>query len=80
MTNCHRNTNEDGRVLEFLPVAFFEPGVYRMWCDVKDYYTGRNLTTFFPALQITFDLEDPRKDYHIALLLSPYGFVTYRGI
>ena len=30
-------------------------------------------------LQIVFDISDPRRHYHIPLLLSPYGYTTYRG-
>ncbi len=69
----HGFTNDEGRVLGFgeSPVA----GVYRMTFDVAAYMPH----TFFPTIAITFEVQDPSAEVHVPLLLSPFGYTTYRG-
>lgn len=43
-----------------------------IWCDIKKFYDAQNMPTFFPGLQVTFDLVDPHKDYHVVFLQSQY--------
>jgi 5-hydroxyisourate hydrolase len=35
--------------------------------------------TFFPTIAVTFEVRDPGERYHVPLLLSPFGYTTYRG-
>ena len=35
---------------------------------------------FFPSIAIAFEVRDPAEHYHVPLLLSPFGYSTYRGI
>jgi 5-hydroxyisourate hydrolase len=71
-------TNADGRVEELLPPgSSAAAGVYRMTFDTKKYFEGG--TTFYPYVSIVFDLSAPTEHYHIPLLLSPFGYSTYRG-
>lgn len=65
-------TDEDGRV-QALGVALGE-GVYRI-----GFATGDAGNTFFPEVQVIVDLDGSRSHYHVPLLLSPFGYVTYRG-
>jgi len=55
-------------------------GVYRLTFDVAAYQRemGRD-ATFFPEVRITFNVKETGEHYHIPLLLSPFGYSTYRG-
>ena len=44
-----------------------------------DYYKKANRETFFPEVPVIFQVKQADQHYHIPLLLSPYGFSTYRG-
>jgi 5-hydroxyisourate hydrolase len=65
-------TNQDGRVPDLLPSAFeLIPGIYRLLFEVKG--------PFFPEVTVVFEVKDASAHYHVPLLLSPYGYSTYRG-
>ena len=66
-------TNPDGRILDFGEQP--APGVYRLMFDVAAYMPE----TFFPTIAVTFEVRDPGERYHVPLLLSPFGYTTYRG-
>jgi 5-hydroxyisourate hydrolase len=68
-----RTTDVDGRVGAFDGVE--RPGVYRLTFDVEGSYPG----SFFPSASITFRVDDPTPHLHVPLLLSPFGYTTYRG-
>jgi 5-hydroxyisourate hydrolase len=68
-------TDADGRVRDLGPDEL-SPGVHRLVFDTAG-YLGR--TAFFPEVAITFEPADPAAHYHLPLLLSPYGYSTYRG-
>jgi 5-hydroxyisourate hydrolase len=65
-------TDEDGRIAA-RGVALGS-GVYRLV-----FATGDAGNTFFPEVHVIVDLEDTRPHHHIPLLLSSYGYTTYRG-
>ncbi len=68
-------TDADGRVSTLLaPDHALAPGVYRIRFDVGAYQSG-----FYPSVTIDFRVEAAREHYHVPLLLSPYGYSTYRG-
>ena len=72
-------TDEKGRLNSLAegPVA---PGTYRLIFDVGDFHRAGGLSVaFFPEVQITFNVRDPYEHYHVPLLLSPFGYSTYRG-
>ncbi len=71
-------TDEDGRIGDFGPEAL-EPGSYRVWFGVGDYFDAAGVPTFYPEVTITFDVSTPSEHYHVPLLLSPYAYSTYRG-
>jgi 5-hydroxyisourate hydrolase len=74
------STDEFGRltlVTEGLPVA---PGTYSLTFDIGTYQRDHGVTVpFFPEVKITFNVRDPDEHYHLPLLLSPFGYSTYRG-
>ena len=65
-------TDADGRA-RLLDRA--EPGTYRLTFHTGDY----NPDGFFPEATIVFRIENPEQHYHVPLLLSPFGYATYRG-
>lgn len=66
-----RVTDADGRVGDF---GDLEPGTYRLGFE-----TGEHGNRFFPFVHVVFRVEGDREHYHVPLLLSGYGYTTYRG-
>jgi 5-hydroxyisourate hydrolase len=52
-----------------------ERGIYRLTFDTGNY----NPDGFFPVVPIVFRIEETEQHYHVPLLLSPFGYSTYRG-
>ncbi|HND84888.1 MAG TPA: hydroxyisourate hydrolase, partial [Pseudobdellovibrionaceae bacterium] len=72
---ARRLTNEDGRIEDFLPPDMKLPaGVYILNFDLS-----QHKDCFFPEVQVSFKVDGKRGHYHVPLLLSPYGYATYRG-
>ena len=73
-------TDEQGRLNDLLPEGA-EPmaGTYRMRFDTGAYFGQRGLESFFPAVTVEFTLREPGEHHHVPLLLSPFGYSTYRG-
>jgi 5-hydroxyisourate hydrolase len=67
-------TDGDGRLR--LPDAATEKGVYRLTFDTGA-YLGPD--AFFPEVAVVFTVADPAEHHHVPLLLSPFGYSTYRG-
>lgn len=72
-------TDANGRVRELLPEARLEEVRYRLVFDTYTYFTGQGLPAFYPVVIVVFEIPDPNQHYHIPLLLSPFGYSTYRG-
>jgi 5-hydroxyisourate hydrolase len=73
-------TDRDGRVTALLPP--FAPagaGGYRLTFDVGEYFRARGVESFYSKVSIDFVVRDAGSHYHVPLLLSPYGYSTYRG-
>jgi 5-hydroxyisourate hydrolase len=68
-------TDADGRVRSLGPDRLAQ-GAHRLVFDTASYLGG---AAFFPEVVIVFDPADPGEHYHVPLLLSPYGYSTYRG-
>ena len=69
-------TNQDGRI------AFnceAKTGEYRLSFYIEDYLNSSGHVAFFTQAPISFKISDLSRKYHIPLLLSPFGFSTYRG-
>ncbi len=74
------HTDSDGRVQNLLPSgARLELGTYRLTFDVAAYFRAQGLESFFPEVSLVFAVRDAAQHYHVPLLLSPYGYTTYRG-
>ncbi len=76
-------TNSDGRVDgAILEGEEFKTGSYELRFHAGDYLKGRNALDdppFLDVIPIRFGIANPAQHYHVPLLLSPYGYSTYRG-
>jgi 5-hydroxyisourate hydrolase len=73
-------TNSDGRITDLTSnEAQSVAGVYRLIFDTGKYFSDQELEAFYPQVTIVFRIEDPAQHYHVPLLLSPFGYSTYRG-
>jgi 5-hydroxyisourate hydrolase len=72
-------TDDDGRVKDWLPADLPGVGTHRLLFDTGAYFTRMGVASFYPAVTITFVIDDPRQHYHVPLLLSPFAYSTYRG-
>lgn len=71
-------TDVDGRVGELVPGPLV-PGVHRVVFDTGAYFAGTGQPAFYPEVDIAFTVRDQLEHYHVPLLLSPFGYSTYRG-
>ena len=73
-------TDHDGRANELMPRnEDFQPGHYRLLFDTGAYFAMNDIECFFPQVTVSFVIRDAMKHYHVPLLLSPFGYSTYRG-
>lgn len=73
-------TNNDGRIGDLLTAGrILDAGVYRMHFDTQSYFDGNQEQGFYPYVDIVFHLDGEGAHYHIPLLLTAYGYSTYRG-
>lgn len=72
-------TDDDGRIADLLPGDHpLAAGTYRLRFAVAEYLAAGG-GGFYPRVTVEFEIADPGQHYHVPLLLSPYGYSTYRG-
>ncbi len=69
-------TDDDGRAA--LGPDVLEPGIYGLTFGTGAYFGDRGQECFYPLVTVTFTVAE-RSHYHVPLLLSPFGYSTYRG-
>ena len=75
-------TKKNSRIADFLPYEKTETrsfGVYKLKFYTKDYYISHKVDSFYPFVEVSFELLKDQKHYHIPITLSPFGYSTYRG-
>ena len=72
-------TDTDGRVKTFTPTPSLTAGTYRLTFEVGPYFTAAGIQAFYSRVVVEFDLRDASQHHHVPLLLSPFGYSTYRG-
>jgi 5-hydroxyisourate hydrolase len=73
-------TDEEGRVSDLLPAGTEAlAATYRIRFDTGTYYGARGVETFYPAVTVEFTVSEPGEHHHVPLLVSPFGYSTYRG-
>ena len=71
-------TDADGRCKTLLKEGALKKGIYRLTFGVAPYFKKTRRTSFYPAVSIAFVVRDAGH-HHVPLLLSPWGYSTYRG-
>ncbi len=73
-------TDQDGRLQTLMrgdpPLL---PGTYKLVFQTKRYFDEAGVRAFYPSISITFETTAGETHYHMPLLLSPFGYSTYRG-
>jgi 5-hydroxyisourate hydrolase len=73
-------TDGDGRAGSLTaPENTLAPGMYRLTFGTMAYHRKQNVDAFYPRVVIEFEVKDGTAHYHVPLLLSPFGYSTYRG-
>ncbi|HEV8149508.1 MAG TPA: hydroxyisourate hydrolase [Gemmatimonadales bacterium] len=73
-------TDADGRVRELAPTGTpLAPGGYRLRFAVADYLRSAGHSSCYAEIVVQFELEAGQERCHLPLLLSPFGYTTYRG-
>jgi 5-hydroxyisourate hydrolase len=72
-------TDVDGRLRTLLPPGSLEAGAYQLVFDAGAYFRARGVEAFWGEVAVEFMVRDPAAHYHVPLLLSPFGYSTYRG-
>jgi 5-hydroxyisourate hydrolase len=80
---CNAVTGDDGRTEPLLTADRIAPGTYELTYHIGDYFRRRGEILaeppFLDKVVIRFGIADSAANYHVPLLVSPYGYTTYRG-
>lgn len=71
-------TDANGRITNWLDEKVIAPGMYKLVFETGTYFNQSAIATFYPVVEVTIAVAD-EKHYHVPLLLSPFGYSTYRG-
>ncbi|MCG8416751.1 MAG: hydroxyisourate hydrolase [Proteobacteria bacterium] len=72
-------TNQDGRITDLMEPGQLHPGIYQMTFETAAYFERTGREYFYPQVDVRFWIKNADEHYHVPLLLSPFGFSTYRG-
>jgi len=73
-------TDIDGRAGDLLEAeAEFSNGLYRLRFDTNEFFERERVESFYPEVVVTFTVKNASEHYHVPVLLSPFGYTTYRG-
>ena len=73
-------TDADGRLKDLVPKAPGpNAGVFELTFETGPYFATREIRPFHPRVAVTFELTEEKQHYHVPLLISPFGYTTYRG-
>jgi 5-hydroxyisourate hydrolase len=72
-------TDSDGRIADLHPAGPVARGEYRLRFLTGDYLRARGDAVFYPEVPVRFAIDDAAGRYHLPLLLSLFGYSTYRG-
>ncbi len=72
-------TNKEGRIADLLGGKGLEVGEHKLEFEIGAYFSDQKVEYFFPKVVIDFLIKDASRSHHVPLLISPFGFSTYRG-
>jgi 5-hydroxyisourate hydrolase len=71
-------TDSNGRIANWLDGQVLASGIYKLVFETGAYFNQAAIATFYPVVEVTVAIAD-EKHYHVPLLLSAFGYSTYRG-
>ncbi|MEM6470916.1 MAG: hydroxyisourate hydrolase [Planctomycetota bacterium] len=73
-------TDGDGRVMTgLIDDSEYSAGEYQLRFETADYFAAQGIDAFYPRITIEFLVAPDEEHYHVPLLLTPFGYTTYRG-
>jgi len=73
-------TDKDGRVSDFFADNLtLDAGIYRLKLETCVYFDKLDQQSFYPYVDVVFEIDDSGRHYHVPLLISAFGYSTYRG-
>ena len=72
-------TDSDGRLRDLFASGALKEGTYRLTFDTGAYFASRKVEALYPQVCVIFLVRRANEHHHIPLLLSPFGYTTYRG-
>lgn len=73
-------TDADGRLKDLMGAGdALAEGVYRLTFETESYFAAQKVETFYPSAVVVFRVRDAAQHHHVPLLVSPFGYSTYRG-
>jgi 5-hydroxyisourate hydrolase len=72
-------TDDDGRVASLVDPGDLHAGTWRLTFATGDYHRALDVEAFHPHVSVAFAVTAPEEHHHVPLLLSPFGYTTYRG-
>jgi 5-hydroxyisourate hydrolase len=72
-------TDANGRCPTLMDEGELRAGGYRLLFDVGTYFKKQQTETFYSEIPVVFEILRPEAHYHVPLLISPFGYSTYRG-
>ena len=73
-------TDADGRLRNLVPKAPGpDAGVFELTFETGTYFRGRQIEPFHPTIVVVIEITDASQHYHVPVLISPFGYTTYRG-
>jgi 5-hydroxyisourate hydrolase len=72
-------TDANGRCSNLLADGNLENGTYRLVFHTGAYFQSQDAETFYAEILVNFEVREPNAHYHVPLLISPFGYSTYRG-
>ena len=74
------STDHEGRIRQLVPADFqLSRGAYRLTFATDAYFAAQQVESFYPNVTVLFVVKDSARHHHVPLLLSPFGYSTYRG-
>lgn len=78
-TISSQKTDENGRVKEMLPYGKANNnGIYKLIFETNSYFESKKIDTFYPFIEVIFEIKD-QQHYHVPIIISPFGYSTYKG-
>jgi len=71
--------DSDGRLGKLITQRRFKSGIYKLTFEVAEYFKSQGKPSFYPSVDVQFEIKHPEQHYHVPLLLTPYSYTTYRG-